>query len=420
MGRALSWRHVCYRYHLDHSRFYLALRGRRRHLPGAGRGNGLSAQRRTHLRLSQTALAFLCPDYDSGRRNHRGWYLVFRQLGQPGRSGITDSKLHASLGRRVSIFRSRASHSICLLLHVGSNLSQAASVLARLYMVFSIFTLVIINGILTFMLHTGQMAPQPLLAGRCFNPTYWPSLAIRLLIMMAIAGMYALVTSSRIKDPKFRMFMVRYCATWLLPVFLLGPLCTLWFLSQIPHAAMTTIFTGIQTSGVGNFSVLAALFISVWSFGNGFVLRLFRRIKPKAFTFRIAILFMICGLAVTGTTEWMREMLRKPYVVHGYIYSNGIHKSDIDQIAKKDSSTEGNGLTPWQTRPPPTRKGVNWSFVANACPAIQYAGTEACKQCSGQETKKRSPTCYKCSRRKIRRKTITQASCHHLPPIRKR
>ena len=136
--------------------------------------------------------------------------------------------------------------------------------LARLYMIFAIFTLVIINGILTFMLTPGKWLVSHYWLDGVFNPTYWPSLAIRLLIMMAIAGMYALVTSSRIKEPKFRIFMVRYCATWLLPVFLLGPLCTLWYLSQIPHAAVTTIFTGIQTSGVGNFSVLArALYLSL-------------------------------------------------------------------------------------------------------------------------------------------------------------
>ncbi len=189
--------------------------------------------------------------------------------------------------------------------------------LARLYMVFSIFTLVIINGILTFMLTPGKWLVSHYWLDGVFNPTYWPSLAIRLLIMMAIAGMYALVTSSRIKDPKFRMFMVRYCATWLLPVFLLGPLCTLWYLSQIPHAAVTTIFTGIQTSGVGNFSVLArALYLSLVLSGTVLLFAFFGPyLNPKAFTFRIAILFMICGLAVTGTTEWMREMLRKPYVV---------------------------------------------------------------------------------------------------------
>ena len=37
---------------------------------------------------------------------------------------------------------------------------------------------------------------------------------------------------------------------------------------------------------------------------------------------------------MTGTTERMREMLRKPYVVYGYIYSNGIHKADIEELTR--------------------------------------------------------------------------------------
>jgi cytochrome c553 len=208
--------------------------------------------------------------------------------------------------------------------------------LARLYMIFSIFTLVIINGILTFMLTPGKWLTSHYWFDGVFNATYFPSLTIRLLIMVAIAGMYALVTSSRIKEPKFRVFMVRYCAKWLLPVFLLGPIAMVWFLSQIPHAAVTTIFTGIQASGVGNFSILArALYLSMVLSGTILLFAFFGPyLNPKAFTFRIAMLFMVCGLAVTGTTEWMREMLRKPYVVYNYIYSNGIHKTDIDEITK--------------------------------------------------------------------------------------
>jgi cytochrome bd-type quinol oxidase subunit 1 len=208
--------------------------------------------------------------------------------------------------------------------------------LARLYMIFSIFTLVIINGILTFMLTPGKWLTSHNWIDGVFNPTYFPSLAIRLLIMMAIAGMYALVTSSRIKEPKFRVFMVRYCARWLLPVFLVGPLVTLWFLSQIPQSAISTIYTGIQTSGVGNFSILArALYLSLVLSGTILLFAFFGPyLNPKGFTFRIAILFMVCGLAATGTTEWMREMLRKPYVVYNYMYSNGIHKADVQDLAR--------------------------------------------------------------------------------------
>ncbi len=208
--------------------------------------------------------------------------------------------------------------------------------LARLYMIFSIFTLVIINGILTFMLTPGQWLQTHNWIHGVFNPTYFPSLTIRILIMMAIAGMYALVTSSRIKDPEFRIYMVRYCAKWLLPVFLLGPIASFWFFTQLPPATINTILTGIQTSGVGNFSILArAMYLSLVLSGTIILFAFFGPyLNPKGFTFRIAILFMLCGLAATGTTEWMRELLRKPFVVYNYLYSNGIHKDDVETIQK--------------------------------------------------------------------------------------
>ncbi len=208
--------------------------------------------------------------------------------------------------------------------------------LARFYAVFSVFTLVIINGVLTFMLTPGKWLTSHNWFDGVFNPTYFPSLCIRLLIMLAIAGMYALLTSSLIKETKFRTVMVRYCAKWLLPVFILGPLATIWFLTQVPQASIETIFTGIQASGVGNFSVLArALYLSLVLSGTILLFAFFGPyLNPRAFTFRIALLFMVCGLAVTGTTEWMREMLRKPYVVYNYLYSNGIHKSDVTAISQ--------------------------------------------------------------------------------------
>ncbi len=215
--------------------------------------------------------------------------------------------------------------------------------LANLYAIFSVFTLVIINGILTFMLTPNRWLVTHNWLDGVFNPTYWPSLAVRLLIMLAIAGMYALVTSSRIEETRFRVFMVRYCAKWLLPVFFLGPLCTVWFLTQVPQSTLSTIFTGIQNSGVGNFSILArALYTSLVLSGTILLFAFFGPyLNPKGFTFRIALLFMLCGLAATGTTEWMREMLRKPYVIYGYMYSNGIHKDDIADLQNKGFLSKG-------------------------------------------------------------------------------
>ncbi len=84
--------------------------------------------------------------------------------------------------------------------------------LARLYCFLSIMTLVIINGILTFMLTPGEWLKTHYWFDGFLNPTYFPSLIMRLLIMFAIAGMYALVTSSRLKDEDLRVYMAKYCA----------------------------------------------------------------------------------------------------------------------------------------------------------------------------------------------------------------
>ncbi len=237
---------------------------------------------------------------------------------------------------------------------------QKHLLLARLYMIFSIATLVIINGMLTFMLTPGKWLTSHNWVDGFFNPTYCPSLIIRLLIMFALAGMYALVTSSRIAEPKFRTFMVRYCAKWLLPVFVIGPVVGFWYLTQIPQATMHTIFTGIQSSGVGNFSILArALYLSLILSGTIILFNFFGPyLNPRGFTFRIALLFLVCGLAVTGTTEWMRELLRKPYIVYGYLYSNGMHTDELP--AKVDASflKKGRWATAMATPDmPPVAKG---------------------------------------------------------------
>ncbi len=207
--------------------------------------------------------------------------------------------------------------------------------LARLYCFLSIMTLVIINGILTFMLTPGEWLTSHYWLHGFFNPTYFPSLVMRLLIMFAIAGMYAMVTSSRLKDEELRVYMAKYCAKWLLPIFLVGPLVAFWYISNVPQATMANIFTGIQSSGVGNFSVLArTLYLSLILSGTIVLFAFFGPyLNPKGFTFKISILFLICGLAATGSTEYMRELLRKPYVVYNYVYSNGIRKEDVARLS---------------------------------------------------------------------------------------
>jgi len=221
--------------------------------------------------------------------------------------------------------------------------------LARWYAGLSVMTLVIINGILTFMLTPGHWLTSRYWLEGFFNETYWPSLVIRLLIMAALAGMYALLTASCLKDVDFRAKMLRYAAKWFLPIFFLGPLVAYWYFLNIPPDAVHNITTGIQASGIGNFSILArAIYLSLILSGTILVYAFVGPyLNARGFSTHAAVLFLLCGLAVTSISEWSREMLRKPYVVYNYMYSNGVIKEQVPKL-------EAAGFVPnakWLTKP---------------------------------------------------------------------
>jgi cytochrome bd ubiquinol oxidase subunit I len=206
--------------------------------------------------------------------------------------------------------------------------------LAQWYAGLSVMTLVIINGILSFMLTPGKWIETGYWLQGFFNETYWPSLFIRLIVMAAIAGMYALISSSRIQDLEFKSYMLKYSSKWFLPLFFLGPVFLAWYFFNVPPKVIENIMGGIQNSGVGNFSILArAIYLSLIMSGT---ILLFAFVGPylnaKGFSFRSALVFAFTGLIVTGVGEWSREMLRKPYVVYDYMYSNGIRKADIPKF----------------------------------------------------------------------------------------
>src|SRR5208282_6783665 len=74
----------------------------------------------------------------------------------------------------------------------------------------SLCTLIIINGILTFMLTPGDAWLAVAGTGHeaskfwnaFFNPTYWPSLFLRCCVCCSLAGVWALISASRIDGAK--------------------------------------------------------------------------------------------------------------------------------------------------------------------------------------------------------------------------
>ncbi len=209
----------------------------------------------------------------------------------------------------------------------------------------SAFTLIIINGILTFMLTPGDawlaVAGTGHEAGKFwyafFNPTYWPSLFLRACVCCALAGIWALITASRIdgdKHPALKTTMVQWSVKWLVPSFVATPFLLIWYLWMVPASQQALLTLGIDTIGSGTFSIITriALLIIVTSATIVGVAYFLAYRNPIDFNLSHAIAILLLALIATGSGEYAREMLRKPYVIDRWMYSNGVRVPYVSRI----------------------------------------------------------------------------------------
>jgi cytochrome bd-type quinol oxidase subunit 1 len=213
------------------------------------------------------------------------------------------------------------------------------------YAIASAFTLIIINGILTFMLTpgdtwlgvagTGHEASKFWYA--FFNPTYWPSLFLRACVCCALAGVWALITASRLdgdKQPELKTSLVQWSVKWLVPSFVATPLIMAWYLWMVPASQKALLTLGIDNVNAGVFSmvtrmVLLIVITSATIIGVAYFLA-YR--NPRDFKLSHAIAVLLLALIATGAGEYSREMLRKPYVIGGWMYSNGVRVPYVSRI----------------------------------------------------------------------------------------
>ena len=217
-------------------------------------------------------------------------------------------------------------------------------------------SLVIINGILTFMLTPGQSWLEVAGTGNeasrfwqaFFNPTYFPSLMLRTLVCISLAGVWAFVTASRIDSyaqPRLKTEVLRWSVKWLVPSFVLLPFFFAWYLAMVPEKHLNLLELGISTIGQGTFTQVtrAALVTVMTSATIAAIAYLFAWRHPLDFKFGHACALLFLALAATGATEYAREMLRKPYVVGDHMFSNGVRKHDIERYNRDGYLTH----SPW-------------------------------------------------------------------------
>jgi cytochrome bd ubiquinol oxidase subunit I len=212
----------------------------------------------------------------------------------------------------------------------------------------SVATLIIINGILAFMLTPGDTWIG--VAGRgheaskfwnaFFNPTYWPSLLLRTCVCASLAGIWALITASRIdgeKNPELKTSKVQWSVKWLVPSFVAMPFLMVWYYAMVPASQKALLTLGIDTINSGTFSTVTrmALIIIVTSATIIGVAYFLAFKNPTDFNLAHAMAVLLLGLMATGAGEYSREMLRKPYVIGRWMYSNGVRVPYVERINRE-------------------------------------------------------------------------------------
>lgn len=209
----------------------------------------------------------------------------------------------------------------------------------------SVCTLIIINGILSFMLTPGDTWIGVAGTGHeaskfwnaFFNPTYWPSLLLRTCACASLAGIWALITASRIdgdKHAELKISKVKWSVKWLVPSFVAMPFLMIWYYAMVPASQRALLTLGIDTINSGTFSTVTrmALIIIVTSATIIFVAYFLAYRNPLEFNLAHAMAVLLLALMATGAGEYSREMLRKPYVIGRWMYSNGVRVPYVSKI----------------------------------------------------------------------------------------
>ncbi len=179
-------------------------------------------------------------------------------------------------------------------------------------------SLFLINAIVAFMLTPGKWLTSGNFWAAFFNPSMLASAAFRTALSISLAGIYGLLTALWIKEDKTRQRLLRYTAAWLLVPLAALAAASIWYLESLPGGRSRLLLARWpEVLAAGRWFIFWAALVTC----GGLVLlaRLPKRLQQLT-----VIVILATGLGWTGAFEWMREAARRPYLISGLMFSNGL------------------------------------------------------------------------------------------------
>ena len=196
-----------------------------------------------------------------------------------------------------------------------------------LYAFSAFMSLVVIQGILSFMLTPGRWVETYSVVDGFFNPTWLPGLAYRTGICLLLAGAYLTFAALREKGPA-RDRLVRLLAGFEAVGALLAYGGYRWWEASLP-AAVKGLFAGAEP-------LLPALHttrsVSLRALAVVLLIAAAALVLPRVKSTAVCVVVFLAAFLSFGAGERLREGARKPFVINGYMFSNGILVSEIPRL----------------------------------------------------------------------------------------
>ncbi len=190
-------------------------------------------------------------------------------------------------------------------------------------------SLVIITAITAFMLNPGRWIETPTFAAAFFNPQFLPQVISRTGGALMLCTLYVyLHTSFTVNDADLRDLVQRRSTRPALLGAVLICLGGLWWYAALPASSKAALAAAsvLNLMMVGIFALTVVVF---------FALYVGPASHPGWLTPGFSLLLFLCGLAAFSTGEFIREAVRKPYIVYNFVTGNQLTIHDTKHVRRE-------------------------------------------------------------------------------------
>ncbi len=200
-----------------------------------------------------------------------------------------------------------------------------------LYAFAAYMSLVIIQAILSFMLTPGRWLATRSFWDGLFNPSYVQGLVLRTGICVLLAGAYMTFAALRERDAAARGPLVRLLGAFSVAGAIVAYGGYRWWEASLPEPVWS-VFRGAAPMLP---SLATTRTLALWALTAFLLLAILQLALPRAQRWPLAAVALVAAFLFFGSYERLREGSRKPFVIHDFMFSNGILVSEIGELNQK-------------------------------------------------------------------------------------